>query len=56
MKTFLKYLGPIILLIGTILLAVYYFTKPAENVLLVVTGVLMVVGLLTHVIINRFIE
>lgn len=56
MKTFLKYLGPIILLIGTILLTVYYFTKPAENVLLVVTAALMVVGLITHIVINRFIE
>ncbi len=56
MKTLLKYLGPIILLIGTILLTVYYFTKPAENVLLVVTGVFMVVGLIVHVIVNRFID
>ncbi len=56
MKTLLKYLGPIILLIGTILLGVYHFTKPAENILLIISGSLMIVGLIAHIVINKLIE
>ena len=56
MKSFLKYLGPIILLIGTALLAVYYFHNTAENTILGVAAGLMVVGLITHVLINKYID
>lgn len=56
MKNFLKYLGPIILLIGTGLLAFYYFNNTAENTLLIVVAILMIAGLLAHVIINKYIE
>lgn len=56
MKSFLKYLGPIMLLIGTGILAYYYFNTSPENTLLVAAGILMVVGLFTHVIVNKFIQ
>ncbi|MDD2286662.1 MAG: hypothetical protein PHQ11_14835 [Paludibacter sp.] len=56
MKTLLKYLGPIILLIGTALLTVYFFKNTAENTLLIVAGALMITGLIAHVIINKYVE
>lgn len=56
MKSFLKFLGPIILLIGTALIAVYYFKNTPENTILVVAAVMMVVGLITHVVINKYVE
>ncbi len=56
MKEFLKYLGPIFLLIGTIVIAFYFFNPSSANTLLVVSGVLMVLGLIVHVLVNRFVE
>jgi len=56
MKNFLKYLGSIILLIGTALLTVYYFKNTAENTLLITAGALMVCGLIAHVVINKYVE
>ena len=41
MKSFLKYLGPIMLLIGTALLTVYYFNNTPENTLLAVVAGLL---------------
>lgn len=56
MKSLLKYLGPIALLIGTILLTVYYFKNTAANTLLIVAAALMVSGLIAHVFINKYVE
>ncbi|MDD3194718.1 MAG: hypothetical protein PHU68_02825 [Paludibacter sp.] len=56
MKNFLKYLGPLLLLIGTIVIAFYFFNPSSENTLLMVAGALMVIGLIVHVIINKFVE
>lgn len=56
MKEFLKYLGPIFLLIGTIVIAFYFLNPSSENTLLVISGVLMVLGLIVHVIVNRYVE
>ncbi|MEA4937026.1 MAG: hypothetical protein VB102_10345 [Paludibacter sp.] len=56
MKSFLKYLGPFILLIGTALLAVYYFNNTPENTILIVAGALVVSGLIAHVVINKYVE
>ncbi len=56
MKSFLKYLGPIILLIGTVLLTVYYFENTASNTLLIFAGAMMISGLIAHVIINKYVE
>lgn len=56
MKSFLKYLGPIFLLIGTALLTVYFFNNTPKNTILIVAGVLMVTGLIAHVVINKYVE
>lgn len=56
MKNFLKYLGPILLLIGTIVIAFYFFNPSSANTLLIVSGVLMVLGLVVHVLVNKFVE
>ncbi len=56
MKSFLKYLGPILLLIGTAILAMYYFKNTPENTMLIIAGFLMVSGLVAHVVINKYVE
>jgi membrane-bound ClpP family serine protease len=56
MKEFLKYLGPIFLLIGTIVIAFYFFNPSSANTLLIISGVLMVLGLIVHVVVNRFVD
>lgn len=52
MDTLLKYLGAIIVLIGVIVLVVYHFGTPS-NALLVVSIVLMLAGIGTHIVVNR---
>lgn len=52
MKTFLKYLGAILVLCGVVCLAVYAFYKQT-NGLLVTAMVLEVVGILSYIIINK---
>ena len=52
MKSLLKNLGLILLLLGVICLVVYYFAVPS-NSLLVTSLVLEVVGILTYVLLNR---
>jgi hypothetical protein len=56
MKSLLKNLGPILLLIGTAILGVYFFNTTPENTLLIVALILMVVGMLAHIVINKFVE
>ncbi len=57
MKSFLKYmLGPIVLLIGTIILVMYFLNTTPENTMLIVAGALMVTGLIAHIVINRLVE
>ncbi len=52
MKNFLKGLGAIIVLLGVLLLMVYYFGFQT-NVLLAASGITMLVGLLTHIFLNK---
>lgn len=52
MKTFLKYLGAILVLCGVVCLAVYAFCKQT-NWLLVSAMVLDVAGILSYIIINK---
>lgn len=54
MKTFLKYLGAILVLCGVVCLAVYAFVLPS-NWLLACAMVLEVVGILSYIIINKHI-
>ncbi len=56
MKDLLKYLGPIVQIIGVILLAVYYVQAPAENTLLSVAGILVLAGIVVHILLNKKIE
>lgn len=56
MKSFLKYIGPIMLIIGTILIGTYFFNNTPENTILIVAGIIMVSGLIVHVIINKYIQ
>jgi len=55
MKTFLQYIGAILVLCGVVCLAIYFFAKPV-NALLVVAIVLELVGILGHIFINKFIQ
>ena len=55
MKTFLKYLGALLVLCGVICLAVYYFAVPT-NGLLVASLALEVVGILAYILINKYID
>lgn len=56
MKDFLKYLGSILILIGVALLAFYYFGNMPSNVILGSAGIIMVIGCITHIIVNRRID
>jgi membrane protein YdbS with pleckstrin-like domain len=53
MKELLKNIGPILMLIGVILLAIYYFTQSNSNFYLISAGVLMILGFFTHILVNR---
>jgi hypothetical protein len=53
MKEILKYLGALLVLVGVVILAVYYFGQSNSNTLLAVAGGTMVVGFLAHIIINK---
>ncbi len=55
MKTFLKYLGAILVLCGVLCLAYYYFFTQS-NGLLIASLALEVVGLISYIVINKFIE
>lgn len=55
MKTFLKYLGALLVLCGVICLAIYYFAEPT-NTLLWLSLVLEFVGILSYIIINKKID
>jgi len=55
MKTFLKYLGALLVLCGVICLAIYYFAAPT-NTLLWLSLVLELVGILAYIIINKKID
>lgn len=52
MKTFLKYLGAILVLCGVVCLAVYALVLPS-NWLLACAMALEVVGILSYIIINK---
>lgn len=56
MKSFLKYLGPILQLVGVAILAIYYFNQTPENTLLAVAGIIMVLGMVGHIVINKLID
>lgn len=56
MKSLLTTLGPILMLIGVAILAVYFFTASHNNALLITAGVLEVLGLFVFMITNKFLK
>ena len=56
MKDFLKYLGSIFILIGVAILVFYYFSNTPSNIMLGTAGAIMIVGLITHIVINKQLE
>lgn len=53
MKELLKYLGSILILVGVVLLAIYHFGSNPTNAYLASAGIIMIVGCVTHVVINK---
>ncbi len=56
MKSLITNLGPIIMLIGVAILAVYFFTNSHSNNYLISAGVLLIVGFFAHIILNKSIK
>lgn len=56
MKSLLTTLGPILMLIGVSLLAVYFFTASHNNVILIAAGVLELVGFFTYILTNKYLK
>ncbi len=56
MREFLKYLGSILVLVGVALLAFYYFGKTQSNITLAAAGIVMFIGLIAHIWINKKFE
>jgi predicted PurR-regulated permease PerM len=56
MKEFLKYLGPILILVGVALLAFYFFGTMPSNIILAAAGLIMIIGCASHIIVNKRME
>lgn len=54
MNEFLKVLGAVLVFIGALILMAYYFGSPS-NSLLVAGGTSMVVGIIAHIILNKYV-
>jgi riboflavin synthase len=55
-KELLKNAGLLVILAGVIVLGVVVFTKIQTNTYLSISLVLIIVGLLTHIVINKVID
>ncbi len=56
MKNVLKYLGPILVLVGVIILALYFFGVGNSNAYLASAGIIMLVGVVSHVLLNKYVS
>lgn len=56
MKQLVKYLGIIIILIGVAILAIPQFMGVTTNTTLGIGLVVMIIGLIAHIVINRYVE
>ncbi len=56
MKDLLKNLGLISILIGVVILSIAVFRETQTNVKLVISLILVVVGLLGHIILNKYLD
>ncbi len=54
MNEFLKVLGAVLVFIGALILMAYYFGSPS-NSLLVAGGTSMVVGIIAHILLNKYV-
>lgn len=55
MKNFLKYLGPIFVILGTLCVVIYHYSVQT-NGLLVAAIALEFVGIIGHIVINKIID
>ncbi len=55
METLLKYCGAIIVLLGVVFLVIYHFATKS-NALLVSSIILILVGIVAHVVLNRNVQ
>jgi membrane protein YdbS with pleckstrin-like domain len=53
MKNLLKNLGPILMIIGVVILAVYFFSESNSNVYLASAGIIMLFSIILHIILNK---
>jgi len=56
MKNLVKYLGIILVVIGIIVLAIKEFNKMEGNSFLGISAILIILGLVVHVIVNKIIS
>ena len=56
MKDILKYLGLFVIIIGVVILSITVFNQSHTNSVLVFSLVLIVLGLLGHILLNRYID
>ena len=56
MKGFLKKIGLVLIGLGVVALAVSEFTKQENNTLLIISGGLIVFGLVSYVVINNILD
>lgn len=56
MKVLLKNLGLFIILIGAIVLSIAVLSKQQTNTHLLISIILIIAGLLTHILINKYSE
>ena len=53
MKNLLKNLGPVLMLIGVVILAVYFFTESNSNAYLASAGIIMFFSIILHIFLNK---
>ena len=56
LKTLLKNAGLLVILVGVIILGVVVFTGTQTNASLAISLVLVTLGLIAHIILNRMVE
>ncbi len=53
MKEFLKYLGALLVFIGVVPLFIYHFGETQSNSYLILSGVIILIGAVSHVLLNK---
>ena len=56
MNKIMRYVGITLVLLGVLVLALYYFNVLGGNGALGTAAVLMVIGFLSHIILNKFFQ